>query len=143
VNAATWSVLELSLATISACLPTLRALLAKIVPQLSSFSSRKLYTNTYVRQGISQGTDVEAGTGIMHNGSTHDSTASIAALREDADYQLQDLKQNNRPPSHDAVITYISTSNTTPKGTHLVGNTKKGNGILATTIVTQEFVDKE
>ncbi|KAH7333395.1 hypothetical protein BKA65DRAFT_403405 [Rhexocercosporidium sp. MPI-PUGE-AT-0058] len=143
VDAATWSLLELSLAIISASLPTLRTLLVKIVPQLSSLSSRKLYTNTYVRQGISQGTDVEAGTSSVRYGSCHDSTASIAVLRQDADYPLQHLEKNNQPTSHDAFITYISASTTMSKGTNLEDNTEKGNRILATTIVTQEFVDKK
>ncbi|KAG4435113.1 hypothetical protein IFR05_009400 [Cadophora sp. M221] len=143
VDAATWSLLELSLAIISASLPTLRALVIKIVPQLSSLASRKLYSNTYVRQGISQGTDVEAGISSVRHGSCHESTASVAVLRKDADYPLQNLEQNNQPTSNDAIITYISASTTMSKGTNLEGNTEKGNGILATTIVTQEFVDKK
>ncbi|KAH8594252.1 hypothetical protein B0O99DRAFT_458955, partial [Bisporella sp. PMI_857] len=39
VNAATWSLLELSLAAVTASLPTLRALIVKIAPQISSLSS--------------------------------------------------------------------------------------------------------
>jgi hypothetical protein len=149
VNAATWSLLELSLAAVTASLPTLRALIVKIAPQISSLSSRKLYADIYSRQGISQGADVETGTGTVCYGSAQGSaastSASTSALRKSTDYQhqLQNLEQNDRPRSHDPVVTYISASHTTSKGTNLEVNTEKGNGILATTIVTQEFVDKK
>jgi hypothetical protein len=139
VDAATWSLLELSLAIISACLPTLRALLVEIVPQLSRLSSRRTpYTRTYVQQGISQGTNVEAGTGSFRYGTANDSTASTAALRKDA---LQYLEQNNTSISYDPITTCTSPSDKASEGTSFEVDMETGKGIMATTIVTHEFSD--
>jgi hypothetical protein len=142
IGSLNWSVIEVGTALICASLSALRPLVTRFLPGL--FSQFTLKTGD-ARQGTLQVTDVEAGTDSIRYGSAHDSTASFAALRglrKDADYQLQYLEQNNQPKIHDAIVTYISASNTTSKGTNLDGNTEKGNGILATTIVTQEVVGK-
>jgi hypothetical protein len=140
VDAAIWSLIELSLAIVAASLPTLRALLPKIIPPHSSNFSRQLYLNSYVRQGDSQGIDVEAGTGGPRYLSADDSTASVDALYKDADYQLHKLGRNDKRTNHDATTTYIGTSDLKAKDMELEVGTEKGNGIRAITIVTQEIV---
>jgi hypothetical protein len=55
-DAATWSYLELSMAIIAACLPTLRPLALKFVPGFGSANTEQCSPNSngYIRQGKSQ-----------------------------------------------------------------------------------------
>lgn len=166
MDAAIWSFLELTIAILAACLPTLRPIFVKVMPHLFGASSRGTtdrpagvgYISPFPHSGTGKARGGSAWLGskptpssqaptsvIKDSDSTEDLHSGAGWLprgsgaEDDLEYGLQDL--GLRAGGHDGqnyTIVVSAGRGKTPTETNALHEAGLGGGITATTMITQQ-----